>query len=337
MNADRRFDWGEMSMMQAQRPDDGARLRLITAADVALGVSEMGHAVLARVVRPAAADRLADPLAKFATRIRPAKRRWLTQLYRDMLGKHAPFMPEAEVYVPSLIATLLRQRMIYSRLAVDPAWRPNVFVEGATAVEAARRDGRGIVLWMLPQEVTALVMRMVCHDRGWGLHHLSHWHHGQSVSRLGIATFNRRDRRIEDRLGSRLMLTETDTTTALSQADRILGDGGTVGFRGIGWAQRPIYYPLFDGSMHLGLGAPVIARRSGAALFIVSTVQTDDGYCLWFDPIANNRERPLDEVGQDFAARLERAVVAAPFLWSVTSRQWAPGAPPVPFGKRQRV
>lgn len=324
-------------MTQDRLLNDNDKMPLLTWADGALALSEAGHAVFARLLPPAAADRLADRLGSVAIRLRPRKRQQISKRYLDILGRHAAGMPSADVYAQALIATFLRSRMFLARLAANPAWRPEISVEGKEAVEAALGEGRGIVIWMAPQELNPCLVRMVCHDYGWGLHHISHWKHGPSVSRLGLATFNRRDCRIEDRLSGRLVLTGTDTTTALAQADSLLKAGGMVSFRGIGWSQRPIVYPLFDGHMQLGLGAPVTAKRAGSALFSVAAAQQGTGYRLSFRQIAMTKGRALEEAGQEFATHLEQAFRAAPFLWNVTSEQWTPGAPPVPFGKRLRA
>lgn len=324
-------------MTQERRLDDKEELPLLAWTDAALALSEAGHFLLARLLQPAAADRLADRLAAMATGLRPQKRQHVAARYQGLLGHRAAEMPSPDVYARALIATFLRQRALYARLAATPGWRPPLVVEGADAVEEALREGRGVVLWIVPQEMTPMLVRMVCHDAGWRLHHMSHWQHGQSDSRLGITVFNRRDCRIEDRLAGRLTLRGDDTTTALAEADRLLAAGEIVSFRGIGWAQRPVYYPLFAGHMHLGLGAPVTARRAGAALFSTMAIPENDGFRVTFRPLANAKGRSFEEVGQEFAARIEQAFSAAPFLWNVISDQWVPGAPPVPFGKRLRV
>ena len=301
---------------------------LVTPADFALAATEIAHAGLARVLSSERGDALARPLGRLATTIRPGKRRALETLYREMVGDRAD-MPAPETYVPDLIATLLEQRMIYARLGADMDWRPSEFVfDGTEAVSAALRSGRGVVLWLLPLEMIALLVRMACHDLGWPFGFMSHWRHGPSTSRIGDRLINARACRIEAQFGPRLVMTDGDTKTALAKARQRLEDGGVIAFRGIGWAARPTYYKLFAGQMHLAFGAPATARKAGAALFRVSCARTERGYRVGFAPVEGAGERPLDEIGAEFAAALEAAAIAAPTLWSVKSRQWQPGDPP---------
>ncbi|MBW4708903.1 hypothetical protein KX928_14030 [Roseobacter sp. YSTF-M11] len=309
-------------------------LPLLAKGDFGLILTEPVHALLARMVTSDANNRLIARLARLATRLRPGKQAALARLYAALLGGRAANMPDPAEYATDLIEAQLLQRMFYARLAKDATWRPEFTVRGAEHVAQARRDNRGIVFWTIPQEITALLLRMTCHDRQWDLHHLSHRMHGQSVSRLGMAVFNRRDCRIEDHLSKRIWMTEETTKLALTQASAVVTSGGCVGFRGIGWSKRPMYFPFFEGHIHLAFGAPVLARRTGATLLTVAANKTDTGFELMFEPLAVDKSRSLNDVGQDFVGRLEKAVVQSPGLWPAKSRQWAAGAPPVPFGER---
>ena len=309
---------------------------LVEAGDAALGMTEMAHAVLGRLLPDPVADRLTHSLARTATSIRPGKRQALEALYTQFIGTRSA-LPPPEVYVRALIATHLQQRMIYARLGADAGWRPHSLdTEGSAEVEAALSAGGGVVLWLLPLEMNALLVRMVCRDRAWPLTFMSHWRHGPSRSRIGQALFNARDCRIESRFGRRLIMTETDTAKPLAEAARILRDGGIVGFRGIGWAKRPVHYQFFEGHLHLALGAPIMAQRTGAALFVVSSCRTDAGFRVCFTAVDAARQHSPEALGAAFVAHLERAVIAAPSLWSVMSRQWQPGPfpPNVKMGPR---
>lgn len=300
---------------------------LILPVDAALLATESVHAVLARALGSETGDQLAGRLARFATRVRPRKRKMLEALYRDMIGG-AGGMPPADQYITDLIETLLQQRMLYARLGADKNWRPSVLeVEGIEAVEAARAVGRGVVLWLLPLEMSALLVRMVCADRGWPLNFISHWSHGPSKSWIGRSFVNARDCRIEEQFGPRLVMTDTDTGSALANARQVLGDGGLVGFRGIGWSTRSVAYPIFAGKMHLAFGAPATARKTGAALFVVSASRVAGGFRVGFTAMENPTARDFEEIGAEFAAHLQAAAKASPSLWSAKSRQWGPEGP----------
>ena len=311
-------------MKSARHDDDSPIIELV---DGALAVTEAVHIAMARVMPPAMADQIASHLGRFASTIRPSKRRTLEELYRTIVGDTAG-MPRAEDYVPTLIGTLLQQRMIYARLGANADWQPREFViEGADAIAAERAKGRAVVLWLLPTEMIAHLVRMACRHNGWPLPFLSHWQHGLSRSTIGRATINARDCRIDALFGPRMVMEQNDTRTALASAQAILNDGGMVGFRGIGWSKRPVSFPLFEGWMHLAFGAPVTARRTGASLFVASAGRTEIGFRVRFEQIEGHAERPLEELGAEFAAKLEATAKASPSLWSVKSRQWQANAP----------
>jgi len=165
---------------------------------------------------------------------------------------------------------------------------------------------------------------------------LYHWQHGPSRSRIGQATIGARDIRIENQFGPRLTLRADDTQTAITEAQNILRRGGMVGFRGVGWANRPAYFPLFNGTMQLAFGAPSTAKRAGAALFTASVGRTDSGFRVAFERIDGVEDRSYEDIGAEFCKRLETAVRASPSLWQVKTRQWRPGAPPITDAAQSR-
>ncbi|MEM6944713.1 MAG: hypothetical protein AAF565_13270 [Pseudomonadota bacterium] len=303
-------------------------LALVEPGDLHLAITEPAHFVFARVLSDGMARRVASWLARLATALRPAKARVLRERYSAILGPAVAEALDPELYPSSLIETQLRHRTMLAQLGARPTWRPKITVEGAEAVEEARAAGRGIVLWFLPQEATVTLSRLVCHDRGWRLHHMSHELHGPSRSRLGIAIFNQRDCRIETQFGPRLVMGPDRTAGALAEAEAVLKDGGTVGFRGISWARRPLVRPFFAGHVSLALGAPAMARRSGAALFAVAGSHSDEGYLLRFEALTI--EEDLTQTGEAFIGLLERAVLKDAAFWSVYQPQWQPGPPPEP-------
>ncbi len=303
------------------------RLPLISVGDVALGGTELAHAILARAVPASSVDTLSRRLAETAVKLRPTKRRRLEARIAAILGPHTSGLSDPHAMYISQVAALLQQRMLYARLGARSDWRPSIEVEGAAAVEAARQAGRGVVFWALPQEITSLLHKLVCHDRGWDLHQLSHWSHGSAVSWLGIRTISRRERHIEEQFCRRLVMRDGDKHGALKQARRVLMQGGTVGFRGIGWSNAPVRYGFFDGGIDLALGAPSLARRTKAALFSVAGHHSDNGFVIRFEPIDADGTRTAQDLGAEFVARLEEAVVRAPSLWNANLRQWSPQAP----------
>jgi lauroyl/myristoyl acyltransferase len=297
-------------------------------ADVGLVLTELGHAAIVRLLPDATADTLARQLARLAVTLRPGKRRHHAALFRAFAGDRAG-IPDPDGYVRDNTSVHLLQRMIHARLRADPTWRPRALrVRGREHVDAALARGRGIVFWLLPLELNAILFRMACRDAGWAFSFMSHWRHGPARSRLGARLVSARDCRMEERFGPRLVMTERDKSTALGQAAKTLRDGGIVGFRGIGWAERPGRYPLLDGHLDLALGAPVMAQRTGAALFTVSCDVAGGALGLEFLPLDAGRGRRPAEIGAEFATRLERAILDCPPVWTVRARQWAPGHVP---------
>lgn len=291
--------------------------------DIGLALTETAHAVIARGLSATAGDRLAPRLARLALTLRGAKKDRLAALYTRFTAGRAPPIPAGD-YPGAIIASLLQERMFYARLAADRRWRPDLAVTGFDTVEAALEGGQGAVLWVYPLELAPLLLRLACTDRGRPVSMMSHRGHGPARGRIGDMIINRRTRRIESNFGGRLVLTNADRTTALSQARTRIRAGGLVGFRGIGWAGKPAEYPLFGGHMRLALGAPVTARRAGAPLFTVRLERRGAGFHLEFAPLDAGPPRTLDEIGAAFAAGVERAIRAAPSLWKVDAWQWSP-------------
>lgn len=318
-------------MTQEQTRPEELVAPLVTTADVGLAITEPAHTLFAHVLSTKTNIRVLERLGQLATRLRAGKKQQMEATYKKIIGPYASQMPASEDYVTALITTLLLQRMLYARLAKAKAWRPNMTVSGADAVSDALKLGKGVVFWTLPQEMTALLQRMACYDNSWNLYHLSHWAHGQSISKLGIATFNRRDCRTEDRLANRIWMNEKTTKQALAQATAILRGGGVVGIRGIGWSKRPVYFPLFDGHTKLAFGAPVLARRTGATLFTAATHYEAGQYRLEFEKLNTDPEKTEIDIGAEFVARLQAAALRSPQFWSASSRQWTYGDPPIPF------
>lgn len=300
---------------------------IVLPGDAMLALTEPVHFAVARTLDGPRADRLAESLARVATRMRPTKYAALARRYREMVGPDRAGMPTPGEYVRAHIASQLRGRTLYARLAADPAWRPHLEVKGIDALAQAEGCPGGALVWELPLQTMGLFARMACADRGMRLHHISHWRHGPSRSRLGRRLFNHRDCRIESGFGPRYIVREEDTHSALSAVRRVLREGGLVGFRGIDWARRPACYPLLAGQLRLALGAPVTARRVGAALFTAGVASIEGGYRVEFQPLAMG-DRPLEDIGAEFATRLEDAILRSPDLWSVGLEQWQPAGWP---------
>lgn len=304
---------------------------LVSRGDAGLLLTEPAHAVLARVLSVDRSEKFAESIAAAAILLRPNKQRELAILYDTLVGSYKNELPPVKEYLRSILVTQLQQRMLYARLSAQPEWRPKIGVVGAESVDAVLAQGFGVVFWLLPLEMTSLLLNMLSHSRGWNTKHLSHIQHGQSTSRLGRMIFNRRDTKVEERLISRIVMTESTTRQALQRAQSILGAGGVVSIRGIGWAKRPMYVRFFDGYAQLALGAPILARKSGAKLYTVSSIRSADSYSLVIKPLQVAEPRTLEDTGRDFISRLQAATIACPALWDVNSRQWNKGQPPDSF------
>ncbi len=211
--------------------------------------------------------------------------------------------------------------------SVSPGgWSAPVALDGREHLDAALAAGRGAVLWVAHFCFNALAAKKALDSAGYLAWHISRPEHGFSKSRLGIATVNRIRVRAElAHLGGRIVIDRDRPMAATLAAQRLLKRNGIVSITAGAWeGQRLAEIDLLGGKLELAVGAPGLARLSGAALLPVFAVRGDD--CALRvavePPIAIERggdaDASLQDAARRFGERLEPWIRRHPAQW----RDW---------------
>ena len=157
-------------------------------------------------------------------------------------------------------------------------WKAIPQLHGADQLDAALAGGRGAVLWVAHFCFNALATKKALRLAGYRAWHLSRPEHGFSKSILGIAVFNpiRVGAELEY-LAGRIVFDRDKPATATFAAQRLLRNNGILSITAGAWeGQRLAEIDLLGGKLELAVGAPGLARLTGAALLPVFTVRGAD-------------------------------------------------------------
>jgi lauroyl/myristoyl acyltransferase len=212
--------------------------------------------------------------------------------------------------------------------AISPGgWNAGIELVGREHVDAALAAGHGAVLWVAHFCFNALATKKAMAAAGYRVSHLSRPEHGFSKSRVGIATVNRLRVRAElAHLDGRIVIDRDKPMAATLAAQRLLKRNGIVSITAGAWeGQRLAKVDLLGGKLELAVGAPGLARLSGAALLPVFALRDPGDATLRVIveppiPVANvgDADAALQEAAQRFGELMERHVRGHPAQW----RDW---------------
>ena len=199
-------------------------------------------------------------------------------------------------------------------------WSPSIRLTGWQHVEAAQARGRGLILWVGKTVYGDLVAKIACYRAGLAVSHLSRASHGFSSSRFGVRVLNPIHTAVEDRyLRERVSLTVHGGRAAMQILANRLSGGGAVSIAVHSNTKRPVTAPFLEGQVVLSPGAPVLARRTGAALLPVFAFRDpSDGLTLTIEaPLeVPDREDSAAVAVAQYAERLTPYVLKYPGQWS---------------------
>ena len=203
-------------------------------------------------------------------------------------------------------------------------WRPLTRIEGRERIEGALERGTGVILWTAPLRFSDLATKIGMHAEGYALTHLSMPDHGWSSTRFGVFWLNPIWTAVESRfVKERVVIDPDDPKPATERIRSALRANGIVSVTAIrGAARRPATIRILQARYRLGLGAPMLAHDTGAALLPVFTVRQPDGsfHILIDEPVTIAPTLPRLDAAlaavEELGRRIERQVRLAPGQWN---------------------
>lgn len=268
-------------------------------------------------------------LARVHLRLRGSRRERIARACEQYLNADPR---ELELQV---IAAGYDQNIEAIREILPGGWQHPIVLCGSASIEEARRQGRGVVLWVSPFAHSDLVTKRGLALAGYAPSHLSHFGHPFSSSWLGARLLNPIRLRAENRyLERRVLVSYRQAQSALDILKQVLRDNGVVTVTAIGAGRKAIALPLLGGTLRLAMGAPHLAPQTGAALIPVYTVPDQaGGYAVHCGPDLNSDNAGADSevmrgMAERYVALLKTFVRAHPANWQGWfSLSWQPQSP----------
>jgi hypothetical protein len=228
-----------------------------------------------------------------------------------------------QIVVESGANWLIKQLQVLKSYSAK-GWQPRIHLQGHEHIDAALVAGKGVILWNSPFRFADLIGKIGIHEAGYPLTHLSTLGHPWSDSRFGVRYLNPIWVRVEQRyLLQRVVIDPADPKQALDRLRSVLCANGIVSISAVrGVARKPIKIRLLNANFSLGLGAPLLAYDTGAALLPMFVSHQRDGSfrLVVEDPISIPAAEPRIEAAivasQTFAKRTETHLQVAPEQWS---------------------
>ncbi len=249
---------------------------------------------------------------------------------RKALGRSD--IASSEAIIRGLKAAVHEMRLQDLRAWRPDGWKPHMVLEGEEHLRAALSGGRGAVLWLAPFVFNSGPTKIVLHQKGYRVSHLSSPKHGVSETQFGVKYLNRVRCIPEDRyLADRIVFDSTAPTTAMRRMVRTLKAGEVVSIVASSTeGYEMVKGPIFGGRLPVAVGAPRLAGLTGAPLLPAFTVRDPKlGWRIIIEPqIAIASDKSSDErciaAVAEFLARSEPWVRQFPEQWRAWSK-WREG------------
>lgn len=234
-------------------------------------------------------------------------------------------LPPPEAIVEQTVFEHLFMLFEYARSYRPGRWDAEITLQGFEHYQSARSEQRAAIFWFAPFAHLDLTAKAALFNANISFHHLSRPTHGLSGSKFAVKYLNRFMIRAENRyIAERVVLDPENAGVALLKLARILRAGGDVSVT----AARPrfagaaafIKAPLLGRPFEFAQGAPLLARKTGAALLPVVALRDDEG--TYRVMIGEDINPPGGRVGpsaqmlvERFAKAIEPSVRAWPGQW----------------------
>ncbi|MEZ5830821.1 MAG: lysophospholipid acyltransferase family protein [Dongiaceae bacterium] len=207
-------------------------------------------------------------------------------------------------------------------------WSPRMVLEGEDHLRSVLKGGKGAVLWVAPFVFNSGPTKIILHQKGYRVSHLSSPKHGFSETRFGVGYLNRVRCIPEDRyLVDRIVFDRNAPSTAMRRMMRALKAGEVVSIVAASTeGSDMIQGPIFGGRLPVAVGAPRLAALTGAPLLPVFTVRDPkSGFRIVVEePIRLALDQSSDErciaAAAEFLRRSEKWVRRYPGQWRAWSK-----------------
>jgi lauroyl/myristoyl acyltransferase len=251
------------------------------------------------------------------------------KIVRKALGQSD--VPGSEAIIRDLKAAVFEMRLQDLRGWRPGGWHPRMVLEGEEHLRNALSGGKGAILWLAPFVFNSGPTKIVLHQKGYRVSHLSSPKHGVSETQFGVRYLNRIRCIPEDRyLAQRIVFDSAAPTTAMRRMMRALKAGEVVSIVASSTeGYEMVKGPVFGGQLPVAVGAPRLAALAGAPLLPVFTIRDPKiGWRIIVEaPIALASDLPSDErciaATAAFLQRSEPWVRQFPDQWRAWSK-WRP-------------
>ncbi|WP_119302555.1 LpxL/LpxP family acyltransferase [Dongia deserti] len=234
----------------------------------------------------------------------------------------------SEAIARDLKAAVYEMRMQDLRGWRPGGWTPQTTLEGEEHLSSALKGGKGAILWLAPFVFNSGPTKIVFHQKGYRVSHLSSPKHGVSETRFGVRTLNRIRCIPEDRyLVDRIVFDSAAPSTAMRRMVRALKAGEVVSIVASSTeGYEMIKGSIFGGRLPVAVGAPRLAMLTGAPLLPVFTVRDPKrGWRIAIEhPVEISSGRSNDErciaATAEFLRRSEPWVRQFPEQWRAWSK-----------------
>ena len=201
-------------------------------------------------------------------------------------------------------------------------WNPEIQLRGAHHITDALSQGNGVVLWGYPS-LGGLVKFKALRSAGFEVALLSTDVHPYSGSRFGRRFLNPIATTIENRyLAQRVTFHSGAAAVAVWRLTQLLRENKVVDIAANAASDAIGSFPFLGGTLHLALGAPMVATMGRAPLIPVFPIpvgrerfEVHVETPLSGRPGLNPRENALQLAAQ-YPALLEKYVRKAPHVWA---------------------
>lgn len=269
-------------------------------------------------------------------------RRWDGAAGDALLRVARPFFPQRELAqrISDGLGSRLAARSAgeladqWLRFYVEDAWgrardlhgrgsRLRTMVTGGEHLEAARAEGRGAILWVMPFCGSRVFKAALWHDRI-PLVHLGRENHAvPSTSWLALRIVSPFHRRAEGRyLVGTIIVPFEGFPRALGRLKDVLRQNQCLSMNAAGFGQQEMTIDLLGQPTPLATGPPALAHATGAALLPAYAEHSGrlEYRAVIERPLESDRTLPrrdfVSRAVQEFGGRVEAQLVRRPQDWS---------------------